>query len=69
MTIPSDPYYSIDPSDLDRYHVFADCPNGVQILPQHRRNGTNDSPLCGSCEDMQSKPSGAEDKSEALPTG
>ncbi len=45
MTIPANPYYSIDPSNSDRHHIFADCPNGMQIRPQHRRNGTNESPL------------------------
>jgi hypothetical protein len=29
------------------HHIFEDCPNGQQILPENRRDGTNGWPLCG----------------------
>lgn len=52
MAIPSEPYHSIEPTDPDVHHVFEDCPNGQQILPQNRRDGTNNWPKCGSCVNM-----------------
>lgn len=55
MAIDADqPYHSIREEDPDVHHVFEDCPNGQQILPENRRDGTNDWPLCGSCRNMQS---------------
>lgn len=38
---PDIPYHSIDPSDPDVYHDYEDCPNGQQIPPKNRRDGTN----------------------------
>lgn len=50
MAIPSSPYYSIDERDPRVYHDYADCPNGQQISPPNRRDGTGGLPRCGSCE-------------------
>jgi hypothetical protein len=52
MAIRVSPYHSINPTDPDVHHVFSDCPNGQQIPPQNRREGTNGWPLCGSCQNM-----------------
>lgn len=52
MAIPTSPYHSINPTDPDVHHVFSDCPNGQQISPQNRREGTNGWPLCGTCQSM-----------------
>ena len=50
MAIPSDPYYSIEPTDPDVHHVFRDCPNGQQIHDDNLRDGTNGWPMCGTCK-------------------
>lgn len=52
MAIPASPYHSINPTDPDVYHDYEDCPNGQQIPPQNRRDGTNGWPRCRSCENM-----------------
>jgi hypothetical protein len=53
MVIPSDPYHSISEGDPDVHHVFADCPNGEQILPANCAVGDNGWPLCGTCKNME----------------
>ena len=54
MAIKSDPYHSIESSDPDVHHVFADCPNGLQIIGDNRRPGTSNWPMCGTCKNMSS---------------
>jgi hypothetical protein len=46
------PYYSIHPSDPDRYHDHNDCPSGQQIPAANRRSGTGGHPKCGHCVKM-----------------
>lgn len=46
------PYHSTNPTDPDVHHVFSDCPNGQQIPPGNRRDGTNGWPMCGTCRNM-----------------
>jgi hypothetical protein len=50
MAVPSEPYHSIESTDPDVYHDYSDCPDGLQILPENVRWGTNNWPCCGSCE-------------------
>lgn len=44
------PYHSTDPTDPQVYHDYIDCPNGQQIDPGHKKDGTGGLPRCGSCE-------------------
>ncbi len=53
MAVPSEPYYSTDPTDAQVHHVFSDCPNGQQIASENWASGTGGLPLCGSCENMR----------------
>lgn len=43
------PYYSINPTDPDVYHDHDDCPSGVQIPFQNKRQGTNGYRRCERC--------------------
>ena len=57
MAIPSAPYHSTNPTDPDVYHVFSDCPNGEQIPPANKVQGTGvGNRLCGTCENMGGQP-------------
>lgn len=38
------------PEHRDVYHDDSDCPNGKQILPQHRESGTGNRPRCAHCK-------------------
>jgi len=52
MAIPSDPYYSTDPTDPRVHHVFSDCANGEQIDPKNWASGIGGLPKCGTCTNM-----------------
>ena len=43
------PYYSISPEDRRVYHDKTTCPDGLRILPQNRRDGTDARPKCLEC--------------------
>jgi hypothetical protein len=43
------PYYSISPEDRQVYHDKSNCPDGERILPQNRRDGTDNRPHCREC--------------------
>lgn len=51
MANPSAAYYSIDPTDPDRWHDYSDCPNGQQIPEENKRWGKPEGyTRCGSCK-------------------
>ena len=50
----ADPAYNTNsteypPSHRNVHHNNNQCPNGKQILPQHRELGTGGKPLCKDC--------------------
>jgi hypothetical protein len=52
MARRTSPYHSSDPRDPRVYHDYSDCPNGEQISPSNKRQGTGNLPRCGTCQNL-----------------
>ncbi|MBK7233807.1 MAG: hypothetical protein IPH93_16485 [Saprospiraceae bacterium] len=46
----SAPFHSVRETDKQVYHNNSSCTEGNNIEPQYRRSGTDNRPLCKSCE-------------------
>ncbi|WP_448629769.1 hypothetical protein [Cellulomonas soli] len=50
MATSCPPYHSTDLRDPRVHHDYKDCPNGQQIAPGNRAQGTGHLPRCGGCK-------------------
>ncbi len=54
MAVGSATYYSTKGSQGGVHHVYTDCPEGEKIDHRDKEDGSNNWPLCETCQSMRS---------------